>query len=265
MDARIKDLLTRLSFFAQDGMTDKPIVEIAKQADALLTELVKQQNTQQPVAWAVLRDGEVWRVSRFEPTEMGEVGGAVLVPLVPRTAIAATQPEPVNQQLLAALEPFAKAHETWNGGNAPLHFSTAAVPAHFRRAADVYRAAIAAAEAAQPVERQAEPIGYVAPEELPAMKDGVCAFLYPHLDRYATQPVFAQQPASAQPVAVPDGLHKDMATALASIQEAQVVFSALKRAVSLLLEAKSALGPEDHELRDRIISLLSAAPKPEGV
>lgn len=61
MDAKIKELLTRLSFFAEDGMADKPIVEIAKQADALLTDLVKQQNTQQPVAWRYIRraDGKV--------------------------------------------------------------------------------------------------------------------------------------------------------------------------------------------------------------
>lgn len=46
MDAKIKELLTRLSFFAEDGMADKPIVEIAKQADALLSELVKREATQ---------------------------------------------------------------------------------------------------------------------------------------------------------------------------------------------------------------------------
>lgn len=94
MDAKIKELLTRLSFFAEDGMADKTIVEIAKQADALLYELVKQRNARQPMAWAVLRDGEVWRVSRFEPTKMGEVGGAVFVPLytappVPRDVLMA--------------------------------------------------------------------------------------------------------------------------------------------------------------------------------
>lgn len=48
-------------------------------------------------------------------------------------------------------------------------------------------------------EQQAEPVGYVAPDELPAMQNGVCAFLYPQRNRSAMQPVFVQPPA--QPVA----------------------------------------------------------------
>lgn len=44
-------------------------------------------------------------------------------------------------QLLAALEPFAKAHREWGGGNAPMHFSTAVVPAHFMAAAEAIDAA----------------------------------------------------------------------------------------------------------------------------
>lgn len=57
MDAKIKELLTRLSFFAEDGMADKPIVEIAKQADALLLEVARKPNTQQPVAYMVVQPG----------------------------------------------------------------------------------------------------------------------------------------------------------------------------------------------------------------
>lgn len=53
-------------------------------------------------------------------------------------------------QLLAALEPFAKAHDSWNGGNAPLHFSTAAVPAHFAKAAYVYRQVMGAVKGSEP-------------------------------------------------------------------------------------------------------------------
>lgn len=55
MDAKIKELLTRLSFFAADGMGEEKLVEIAKQADALLLEVARKQNTQQPVAWLVER------------------------------------------------------------------------------------------------------------------------------------------------------------------------------------------------------------------
>lgn len=57
MDAKIKELLTRLSFFAEDGMADKPIVEIAKQADALLLEVARKPNTQQPAAYMVMQQG----------------------------------------------------------------------------------------------------------------------------------------------------------------------------------------------------------------
>lgn len=50
MDAKIKELLTRLSFFAEEGMGEPKLVEFAKQADALLNELSKQQNTQQSLS-----------------------------------------------------------------------------------------------------------------------------------------------------------------------------------------------------------------------
>lgn len=245
MDAKIKELLTRLSFFAEDGMADKPIVEIAKQADALLYELVKQRNARQPMAWAVLRDGEVWRVSRFEPTKMGEVGGAVFVPLytappVPRDVLMAfgddvqqacavsciesngavpyvdlsaiadlyaskVQTEPVNQQLLAAMTAVNDKFKSRPYGTGS--YITKDVR-------NMVAAAIAAAEAAQPV----------------AMPDDIARAIECAQDMWnqlirveKLQPVFvtqqdmrrwsaalsvleamaSQQPASAQPVAVP--------------------------------------------------------------
>lgn len=51
MDQKIKELLTRLSFFAADGMGEEKLVEFAKQADALLMEVARKPNTHQPVAW----------------------------------------------------------------------------------------------------------------------------------------------------------------------------------------------------------------------
>lgn len=254
----------------------------------------EQQNTQQPVAWieacdldeAVTSGSAAAVIHGTQPDY--EYVPLYTAPPIPRDVLMAfgeavlvkagvfmyesdiaaladryasrVQPEPVNQQLLAALEPFAKAHETWNGGNAPLHFSTAAVPAHFRRAAYVYRAAIAAAEAAQPVGAEVEQLKVAAnnwPAQCPITRrdffmeiDGVPtyggpydSYTIPEMTGEATQPFHerelfvrrydhdlggwvddefiplrvihedvlmeleeaAQQPASAQPVAVPDG------------------------------------------------------------
>ena len=39
METKIKNLLARLAFFAEDGMAEPPIVAIAKDADALLKEM----------------------------------------------------------------------------------------------------------------------------------------------------------------------------------------------------------------------------------
>lgn len=41
METKIKDLLARLAFFAEDGMAEPPIVAIAKDADALLKEMCR--------------------------------------------------------------------------------------------------------------------------------------------------------------------------------------------------------------------------------
>lgn len=55
METKIKNLLARLAFFAEEGMAEPPIVAIAKDADALLKELCRAQPEQaqqaEPVAF----------------------------------------------------------------------------------------------------------------------------------------------------------------------------------------------------------------------
>lgn len=43
METKIKNLLARLAFFAEDGMAEPPIVAIAKDAEALLKEMCRAQ------------------------------------------------------------------------------------------------------------------------------------------------------------------------------------------------------------------------------
>lgn len=52
METKIKNLLARLAFFAEEGMADAPIVAIAKDADALLKEMCRgfAQQQAEPVA-----------------------------------------------------------------------------------------------------------------------------------------------------------------------------------------------------------------------
>lgn len=49
METKIKNLLSRLAFFAEDGMAEPPIVAIAKDADALLKEMYLPKPEQQPL------------------------------------------------------------------------------------------------------------------------------------------------------------------------------------------------------------------------
>lgn len=49
METKIKNLLARLAFFAEDGMAEPPIVAIAKDADALLKEMCLPKPEKQPL------------------------------------------------------------------------------------------------------------------------------------------------------------------------------------------------------------------------
>lgn len=180
MDQKIKELLTRLSFFAEDGMADKPIVEIAKQADALLLEVARKPNTQQPAAYMVVQPrckaGKTFLSEAAAYAELlASPAGSELVNLytaqpVPRDVLMAAladcreecakhylgndddseinlaaiadryasqvQPEPVNQQMLAALKMVLDDPDALDGR-----------PRTYKCVME----AIAAAEAAQPV------------------------------------------------------------------------------------------------------------------
>lgn len=233
MDNKIKELLTRLSFFAEDGMGEDKLVDFAKQADALLLEVARKPNTQQPVAWRYIRraDGKVvhdtiemvkWtddQVSYVAKCFDVEVIPLYPAPPVPRDVLMAAmtevcgwidandpwpdlneiadryaskvQPEPVNQQTLAALKRLLhKAYkQNWQDN----------YPSEVERA----EAAIAAAEAAQPVCHTCKGRGVI----------GGHVGQTPESFDYVTEDCpDCQQPASAQPVAVPDemkiiGLH----------------------------------------------------------
>lgn len=90
MDAKIKELLIRLSFFAEDGMADKPIVEIAKQAEALLMEAARKPNTQHPVAQ--ITGGKTYMsVELLEncPADLPNGAQPYLSPPVPRDVLMA--------------------------------------------------------------------------------------------------------------------------------------------------------------------------------
>lgn len=190
MDAKIKELLTRLSFFAEDGMGEPKLVEFAKQADALLLEVARKPNTQQPVAW-VWQFPDGWRYedpfgtkSECEQNCAGYDGQAIplyTAPPVPRDVLMAfgtsvhdaainaagdnknpsplygvmnidlaaiadryaskVQPEPVSQQLLAALKMVLDDTDALDGRP---------------RTYECVMEAIAAAEAAQPVVRHSD-------------------------------------------------------------------------------------------------------------
>lgn len=106
MDARIKELLTRLSFFAQDGMTDKPIVEIAKLADALLMEVARQSARPKPanqqlqdVAQRLRNAGATLPAPPVAGTIESAMNHALCIALaVVEDAIAAEAAQPVGQQ-----------------------------------------------------------------------------------------------------------------------------------------------------------------------
>lgn len=104
MDAKIKELLTRLSFFAEDGMADKPIVEIAKQADALLLEEARKPNTQQPVAYR-------WRFGSESLDTRWHYSDVPLVPYSDRTVESLYTAQPVPRDVLMAF-----GEEVWSHG-----------------------------------------------------------------------------------------------------------------------------------------------------
>lgn len=177
----------------------------------------------------------------------------------------ANQPEPVNQQLLAALKLALDSHGNWLMTKPPQDAW------QHNRVEEIGRAAIAAAEAARPATDPWQPSGADYDRSVhhcPDAKDWADLFVqtYPGLaSKHDLMLVWfanammamhdhmkEKHPASAQPVAVPDGWQAAMAFASAALAEA-IQIAPLDRLPTMAGAAMQ-----------QIDAMLSAAQKPEG-